>query len=146
MADAPDLGVVLGIAQAAFTEALRTRLAEQGFAGFTPRTGFVLRVLDGGTLSLRELADAMEVSSPAALKTVTTLEEHGYVERVEDADDRRQRGVRATRQGTAAIAAARAFHAEVETSLGELAAPLREALGLIADRAPDVVPPGLRRT
>ena len=50
---------------------------------------------------------------------VAHLEDHGYVERVPDPDDRRAKLVRATGSGREVFALARAFMAEVDGRLRE---------------------------
>ncbi len=143
--DDPDFGVLLAVAHATFTDRLHTHMREQGYAGFSTRVGFVLRILGVEALSLREVADRLEVSSPAALKVVDTMERDGYVERVAAPGDRRVRAIRATAFGHAALAAARAFHAAFEASLGPTAgAELRQGLVLIAGQASPAIPRVLR--
>jgi DNA-binding MarR family transcriptional regulator len=141
--DEPDFGVLLSMAYGTFIDRLHTHMRGLGFGGFTTRVGFVLRVLDQPR-SLREIADLLEVSSPAALKVVDAMERDGYVERVLAPGDRRVRAVTPTARGYAALAAARKFHAEFERSLGSEAAALRSGLGLIADQASAAIPQVLR--
>ncbi len=141
----PDFGVLLAVAHATFTDRLHTHMHELGYAGFSTRTGFVLRILGPDSLSLREVADRLEVSSPAALKVVDAMERGGYVERVPAPGDRRVRAISATALGHAALAAARQFHADFEESLGATAGrQLRQGLALIAGQASPAIPRVLR--
>ena len=143
--DEPDFGVLLAVANATFIDRLHAHLREQGFAGYSTRTGFVLRVLGTDALSLREVADRLEVSSPAALKVVDAMVRDGYVERVPAPGDRRVRAITATARGHAALAAARQFHADFEASLGPTARKqLRTGLRLIAGQASPAIPRVLR--
>lgn len=142
--DEPDFGVLLAVANATFIDRLHTHLHELGFAGYSTRTGFVLRVLGPDALSLREVADRLEISSPAALKVVDALQRDGYVERVPLPGDRRVRAISATARGHAALAAARQFHADFEASLGRDAKALRTGLGVIARQASPAIPRVLR--
>jgi DNA-binding MarR family transcriptional regulator len=141
----PDFGVLLSVAYGTFFDRMHEHLHELGFVGFTSRIGFVLRVLGDEALSLRRIADLLEMSSPAALKVVVTMEGRGYVERVAAPDDRRVRAVVATEHGLAALAAARTFHADFERSLGADGTALRRGLTVIADQASDAIPQVLRR-
>lgn len=146
-----DFGVLLAVAHATFVDRLHRHLADCGFVGFSNRTGFVLRVLDGEALSLRELADRLEMSSPAALKVIDAMTSEGYVERTAAPEDRRIRGVRATARGAAALEAARRFHVQVEQELlaavgPEDAAAVRRGLDALAGQATEVIPQVLRRS
>ena len=143
--------MLLAVAHGTFFDRMLRHLEEAGFAGFTTRTGFVLRVLDGEALSLRELADRLEMSSPAALKVIDTMVADGFVERTTAPEDRRVRAVRATAHGRAALEAARSFHAAVEQELVEAVGPddaaaVRRGLAAIAGQATEVIPQVLRRS
>ena len=142
--DEPDFGVLLAVAHATFVDRLHGHLRELGFDGYTTRTGFVLRILGSDALSLREVADRLEVSSPAALKLVGAMERDGYVERGPAPGDRRVRAISATPRGLAALAAARQFHADFERGLGAHAPALREGLAVIAAQASPAIPRVLR--
>lgn len=142
--------MLLAVAYGSFFDRQRRHLEAQGFPGFTSRTGFVLRVLDGRLLSLRELADRLEMSSPAALKVIDAMEREGYVERVGHPDDGRVRAVVPTQRGYAALEAVRAFHAAVERELVEElgaadAAAVRRGLDVLVGQATEVIPQVLRR-
>lgn len=147
--DDPDFGVLLSVAYGTFFDRLHEHLRGLGFDGYTNRTGFVLRVLAGSgqseAMSLRELADALEMSSPAALKVIDAMEREGYVERVPVPGDRRVRAVTPTARGHAALAAARRFHGDFEQALGSEGPALRAGLTLIADQASEAIPRVLRR-
>lgn len=142
--------MLLAVAYGAFFDRQRRHMEEHGFTGFSPRTGFVLRVLDGRLLSLRELADRLEMSSPAALKVIDAMEREGYVERTSHPDDRRVRAVVPTARGYAALETVHAFHASVERELvDELgvdgAAAVRRGLDVLHGQASEVIPRVLRR-
>lgn len=145
-----DFGVLLAVSNATFIDRLHRHMAHAGFAGFSTRTGFLLRVLDSQALSLREVADRLAVSSPAALKVVDAMVREGYVERVTTPRDRRVRAIAPTERGLAALAEARAFHrdfeARITASLGaDAVAALRRGLGAIQAQAPEEIPGMLRR-
>jgi DNA-binding MarR family transcriptional regulator len=149
-AETPDLGVLLAVAWATFFDRLHRHMDDRGFVGFTTRTGFLLRVLDSQALSLREVADRLEVSSPAALKVVVAMENEGYVERVSTPGDRRVRAIAPTVRGLAALAEARAFHREYEERLAvrlgaDGVTALRRALEAIGSEASEAIPGVLRQ-
>lgn len=142
--------MLLAVAYGTFFDRQRRHMEAHGFAGFTPRTGFVLRVLDGRLLSLRELADRLEMSSPAALKVIDAMEREGYVERVGHPEDGRVRAVVPTARGYAALEAVHAFHGSVEQDLvdelgADGAAAVRRGLDVLVGQATDVIPQVLRR-
>jgi DNA-binding MarR family transcriptional regulator len=112
-----DFGILLALAYAAFVDQLRQSLADAGFAHLHRSFGYVARALADGSLTLREVADMLGVTSPGALKIVADMEEHGYVERIDDPSDARARRVSLTEKGRAALAAARAFHRRFERQL-----------------------------
>jgi DNA-binding MarR family transcriptional regulator len=115
--DRDDFGVLLAMAYVTFVDELVENLA--GYERFGPWAGFVLRAVDDEPISLRELADRLEMTSPGALKIIDPMLDEGYLERVSDPADRRVRAIALTPKGREALAAARAFHAEFESSLAE---------------------------
>jgi DNA-binding MarR family transcriptional regulator len=112
-----DFGILLALGYAAFVEDLREGLADAGFHDLHRSFGYVARMLAEGPLTLRQVADRLEVTSPAALKVVVTMMKGGYLERLDDPSDRRARKVRLTKKGFAALARARAFHRHFERAL-----------------------------
>jgi DNA-binding MarR family transcriptional regulator len=112
-----DFGILLALAYAAFVEDLREGLAAAGFPDLHRSFGYVARMLAEGPLTLRQVADRLEVTSPAALKVVVTMMKSGYLERLDDPSDRRARKVRLTKKGFAALGRARAFHRHFERAL-----------------------------
>jgi DNA-binding MarR family transcriptional regulator len=136
----PDFGILLGLAYAAFVDELRAHLAGAGFDNLNRSFGYVARALTSESMSLRELADRLEITSQGALKIVDDMEENQYLERVPDPEDGRTKRLGLTKRGRAALHAARAFHARFEADLARQggarqAATLREALtGLVQRR------------
>lgn len=78
---------------------LHAELAKQGHPDFRPAHGFALQAigLDGATAS--EIGRRLGISKQAAGKTTDRLENLGYVERVDDAEDGRRKLVRLTPRG-----------------------------------------------
>jgi DNA-binding MarR family transcriptional regulator len=135
-----DFGILLALAYAAFVEDLREAVADAGYHDLHRSFGYVARMLAEAPLTLRQVADRLEVTSPAALKVVVSMMKSGYLERLDDPEDRRARKVRLTKKGFAALARARAFHRQFERSLtrevgARTARKVRAALeGMIALR------------
>lgn len=149
MTAAPDFGVLLSLAYGTFVDRLHRHMHDEGFEGFTTRMGFVLRILGEEPRSLREVADVLEVSSPAALKLIDAMVADGYVTRVASPGDRRVRAITPTERGYAALAVARQFHADLEqqvaTDIGpEDAAALRRGLEAVGRLASTAIPQVLR--
>lgn len=145
-----DLGVVLSLAHVTFLTELVRHMEAAGFAGFTTRYGAVLRFLQEGPVSLRELATQLGMTSPGALKLVAAMTEAGYLERSPAAADRRLRLVVVSERGHQALAEARRYHASLEEDLVEKLGPdavagARAVLEHLAARDTGVVPPALRR-
>lgn len=109
--------MLLSLAGVVFVDALHQQMAADGFDSYTVRSGWVLRTLGEESLSLRELAERMGLSSPGTLKAIEPMLQAGYLERAQGPADRRVRTVQVTERGRAALARAAAFHAEFEESL-----------------------------
>jgi DNA-binding MarR family transcriptional regulator len=112
-----DFGILLGQAYIAFVDELRAHLASSGFEELNRSFGYVARALATESLSLRELAEHLGITSQGALKIVDDMEENQYLERLPDRDDGRAKRLRLTKRGRAALAAARTFHARFEADL-----------------------------
>jgi DNA-binding MarR family transcriptional regulator len=86
-------------------------------------------------LTLKQGAEAVHVSLPAASRLVDDLVRRGFVERNEDAADRRMKRIRLTDQGRQAIARLNAARLTgVENFVARLSADERQALGQLLDR------------
>lgn len=112
-----DLGIVLTLALAAFKDRLHAHLADAGYADLGPSYGFVFRSLGERPLSLAELAAQLGITPQGALKIVAEMIERDYVERGDDAGDKRVRRLSLTPRGRAALREARKFHARAEREL-----------------------------
>lgn len=135
-----DFGVLLTMSSAVFIDELARHMTAAGYAGFTARTGWVLRSVGDGKVSLKDMAERMRLSSPGALKAIGPMVEGGYLVRVRG-DDRRVRAIAATDRGREALVAAREFHARFEQSLvdgvgAEAVESVRAALALLVGRGP----------
>lgn len=140
-----DLGILMGLAYQAFVEKLNAHLRASGFEDLGRWYGYVFRALAAESLSLRELADRLEMTSAGAMKIVDEMEARGYVERVPDADDARVKRLRLAPRGKKALATARRFHASFERDLGPTRAKqIRAILASIAAHDPTDPAPVLR--
>jgi DNA-binding MarR family transcriptional regulator len=90
-------------------------LSRRGFPGITVANDFALRAIAGGAGNASELGRRLGLSKQAAAKTIATLEQRGYVQRVADPKDARRMlvnvtplGHRAMREGEAIMQGLRA--------------------------------------
>jgi DNA-binding MarR family transcriptional regulator len=93
----------------AMVDDVTDELARRGHPGVTANLEFALLAVKEGADSASGLARALGVSRQAAAKSVATLEDLGYVERVDDPADARRKALRVTARGDemTAIGAAR---------------------------------------
>ena len=82
-------------------DAVVPELEARGHAGVTPVHEFALRAIDGGADTASELGRRLSVSKQAAAKTITALEQLGYVAREADATDARRKRIAVTPHGHA---------------------------------------------
>jgi DNA-binding MarR family transcriptional regulator len=110
-------------------------LHEQGFDDLIPAHLIVLSRPGPDGLRPVELAEQAAMSKQALNYLLGQLEEGGYLERVDDPDDRRSKRIRMTKRGWAAAKTMRAAVGEVEGEFvdahGE--AKLASLLGLLTD-------------
>lgn len=140
----PDFGILLVLAYQEFVIELREAVAARGFTDQGRSDGYVLRALDAAPLTVSELAERLAISKQGAGQIVDDMERRGYVERHPDPRDGRARLLHLSERGTAALAAARRFHARYERRLvrehgAEAVDALRTVLTAMAgaDRAAD---------
>ena len=112
--------------------------AELGIVGVRPRFSTAIMFLEGGSLSIRELAREVNVTHSAMSQTVTAMRKDGLIRSV-PGTDARSRMIELTPAGRALIEPLRRewyateavlaeLDAEVPYALGQLIADLREAL------------------
>jgi DNA-binding MarR family transcriptional regulator len=89
-------------------------LHEQGFEDLIPAHLIVLRWPGPDGMRPVDVAEQTGMSKQALHYLLGQLEEAGYLERVEDPDDRRSKRIRTTKRGWAAGHAMRAAVSEVE--------------------------------
>lgn len=82
---------------------LHAELGQRGHAGLRPLHGFVLQAIGPHGTTAAELGRRLGVTKQAAGKTVDTLHQLGYVIRVPDSVDQRQKTVVLTDRGVDAL-------------------------------------------
>lgn len=103
----------------AMTEAVRRRMAADGFGEVRFNDGVVIQHLVGESLSITALARRMGVSQQAASKAVADLRRRGLLAQRRSADDARVTLLELTDRARAAVAAARTHRAALDASLTE---------------------------
>jgi DNA-binding MarR family transcriptional regulator len=78
-------------------------LSRRGFPGITVTNEFAMRAIAGGAGNASELGRRLGLTKQAAAKTIATLEQRGYVERVADPTDARCMLVTVTPRGQQAM-------------------------------------------
>ncbi len=112
-----DFGVLLNLAFGAFKQELHAELARVGFDDVGPSFGYIFRLLAKKPTNLRDVAAALRITAPGALKIVNDMVDKGYVERQEHPGDARQKLLSLTPRARRAMVAAHDFHVEFERSL-----------------------------
>jgi DNA-binding MarR family transcriptional regulator len=106
---------------------------ELGIVGVRPRFSMAIMFLEGGPLSIRELAREVNVTHSAMSQTVTAMRKDGLIQSAPGADAR-NRMIELTPAGRALIGPLRTEWHATEAVLAELDAEVPYALGqLIAD-------------
>jgi DNA-binding MarR family transcriptional regulator len=137
--DPTDFGVLLNLAFGAFKVQLHHELAVAGFDDVGSSFGYVFRLLAAGPMNLRDVARALEITAPGALKIVNDMEAKGYVERLGHPGDARQRLVSLTPRARHAMKAVHRFHGQFEAALAarigvrEAAAARRALEAIVAE-------------
>ena len=98
-------------------------LERRGFADVRPVHDFALHSILSGAENASELGRAMSVTKQAAARTITTLEERGYVVREADASDRRKLRLKVTPRGTALLREGEAVFDEMRDELERQVGP-----------------------
>jgi DNA-binding MarR family transcriptional regulator len=118
-----DFGVLLNLAFGAFKQELHAELARVGFDDVGPSFGYVFRLLAHKPTNLRDVAQALCITAPGALKIVNDMVDKGYVERQEHPGDARQKLLTLTPRARQAMAAAHEFHEAFERALATRIGP-----------------------
>jgi len=95
----PELALLLLGGFEAMTGEVHAGLASRGHPGVRPTHEFALRAIDAGAGTASELGRALGVTKQAAAKTLTALEQLGYVRREAHPTDGRRQLIRVTDRG-----------------------------------------------
>jgi DNA-binding MarR family transcriptional regulator len=114
-----DLSLVTLFAGWAMTDEVQRRLAADDFGELRFNDGVIIQHVLAAPLSITALAERMGVTQQGASKAVTDMERRGLLAREPSPDDARTRLLRLTPHGEAAVRAARAHRAALETELTE---------------------------
>jgi DNA-binding MarR family transcriptional regulator len=97
----------------AIIDELHAELARRGHPDLRPAHGFAMQAIGIGGTTATEAARRLGISKQAMGKTVDRLAELGYVERLDDAADRRRKLVRLTPRGIAALTASAMIFSQI---------------------------------
>ena len=92
-------------------------LARRGYDDVRPVHDFALHSILSGAVNASELGRAMSVTKQAAARTITVLEQRGYVMREPDASDRRVMRLKVTDRGEALLREGEAVFDEMRDQL-----------------------------
>ena len=132
-----------------FVGELHASLADSGFDDLGRSDGVVFRALAQRRMSVSNLAEVLDISKQGAAQIATDMQRRGYLSRQPDPDDRRAWLLELSERGTAALAAARAFHHRYERDIVRRCGPetvtaLRSALSEMAGSAASRPDPRLK--
>ncbi|HEU4568915.1 MAG TPA: MarR family winged helix-turn-helix transcriptional regulator [Marmoricola sp.] len=96
---------LLSMALRTSLEQLHEELAKAGYPELRPTHGYALNAVARGEATASELAAGLGMTKQGAAKVLALLLEAGYVEQAVDPHDSRNRPVRLTRRGRAAVKA-----------------------------------------
>lgn len=96
---------LLSMALRTSLDQLHQELAEAGFPELRPTHGYALNAIARGEATASDLAAGLGISKQGAAKVIALLLETGYIEQSRDPHDGRNRPVRLTARGRAAVKA-----------------------------------------
>jgi DNA-binding MarR family transcriptional regulator len=95
----PDLALLLLAGFRAMVDEAITELAELGHEGARPVHDFAMRAIANGAESASELGRSLSITKQSAARTITILQERGYVTSEPDTRDARRKRLRVTELG-----------------------------------------------
>lgn len=110
-----DLALLLLAGFRRFADRGTEELARRGFEDVSPTHDFALRAIAAGADTPSELARRLSVTRQAAAKTIATLEERQYVERMADPRDGRRLRLTITTRGTDLMRTGEAVFADLRS-------------------------------
>lgn len=138
----PNTVVLLREAYVALNDRALVRLADRGHGVVRPAHAAVFQYLDDGGTPVARLAERAQVTKQAMAELVAHLEQHGYVVRRPDPNDRRAKLVIPTAKGYQVFQLMSELVPEIEQDLEETfglrrATALRRDLERLASDKPD---------
>ncbi|MFC5138853.1 MarR family winged helix-turn-helix transcriptional regulator [Actinomycetospora rhizophila] len=132
-----NLAVLMRDGFAALNGRVLARLAEEGHGAVRPAHSAVFEFLDETGTTVSALAERAQMTKQGMAELVRHLEDHGYVTREPDPDDRRAKLVMLTPVGREVVGIAQRLVPELEARVADLvgaerAQALREDLTVIA--------------
>jgi DNA-binding MarR family transcriptional regulator len=121
-----------------FADQTTVELAKRGYEDIRPVHDFALNSILSGAADASQLGRAMSVTKQAAARTISILEERGYVARESDPGDRRRMRLRVTERGIAMLREGESIFDEIRErwenqmgagSLDTVEAALRQLVG-----------------
>jgi DNA-binding MarR family transcriptional regulator len=132
-----ELPLLLAAGFRSIVDDLHHALAARGHPGVRPVHGFALQAVGPNGATTSELGRRLGVTKQAAARTAVSLEELGYLTRVDDREDRRARRLRLTPRGEECL---RLSAEELSRIRGRWAERLgAQRLGEIEDSLADLV-------
>ena len=114
MAEGLPLVRLLSMALRTSLEQLHEQLAAAGYPELRPTHGYALNAVARGEVTASELAVGLGITKQGAAKVLQQLLDAGYVEQAVDPRDSRNRPVRLTRRGRAAVKASVRIQGEMQ--------------------------------
>ena len=105
---------LLSMALRTSLEQLHEQLARAGYPELRPTHGYALNAVARGEATASELATGLGITKQGAAKVLQLLLDAGYVEPCVDPNDSRNRPVRLTRRGRAAVKASVRIQADLQ--------------------------------
>jgi DNA-binding MarR family transcriptional regulator len=142
------LAGLLVLAEEAYTLLIAARLVGAGYDDIRPVHNHVFAHLPPHGIRASELARRAQMTQQAMSELVAYLEEHGYIERVQDASDKRAKIVRLTRRGRElaahGVAIMREIDGMISARLGaQQVAQLRASLSEVIEVCACEIPAGM---
>lgn len=112
-----DFGVTLALGYQVMVRELHAELARHGLHDLGSSYGYILRTVEAGPLTQRQLAERLDVSDQAIGKVVTEMVRRKFLRRRVDPGDARARQLVLGENGIATLRHAKQFHARFEAKL-----------------------------
>jgi DNA-binding MarR family transcriptional regulator len=114
-----DLALLMLAGFRTFADQTTVELAKRGYEDIRPVHDFALHSILSGAADASQLGRAMSVTKQAAARTISILEERGYVAREPDVADRRRMRLLVTERGLAMLREGEAIFDEIRDRWAE---------------------------